>query len=103
MIVLCLNWGRKDQTPGHVDQSPKMEHHLTWDEGRLLEVNLLNKEDKPGPEETPETEVTSEGQLVVGCLGMKDAVNVWIHHTSLQMQVCCYRSQELDKNSGGSG
>ncbi len=72
-----------------------MEHHLRWDEGQHIKGY-----DKPEPEVTPETEVVSTGCLVGGSLGMKNFVNVRVHHTSLQMQVCCYRSQELGKAWG---
>ncbi len=77
-IRLSLNRGRKDQIPGSVDKSPRMEHHLRWDEGQHLKVY-----DKPEPEVTPETEVASAGCLVGGSLGMRNFVNVRVHQTSL--------------------
>ncbi len=52
---------------------------------------------------TAENAVTSAGRLVGRCLSMEDVIDVWIHETSMQVQVLRYSSQELDKNFGGSG
>ncbi len=51
---LCSKLGEENKPHGCVEQSPKMEHHLRWDKGRLIEVY-----DKPKPEMTMETEVAS--------------------------------------------
>ncbi len=72
---------------GSVNQSSDMEHNLRWDEVQLLEVY-----NKTEPEVTVESEVTSAGCLVGTCLSMENVIDVWVHQTSLQVQVCCWRS-----------
>ena len=75
--------GWKDQSTGHVGQSSQVEHYLRWDKGRLREVY-----DKTQPEVT-EIDVMGVRSLVCRRLCMEDVIDVWLHQTSLQMQVSC--------------
>ncbi len=75
-----------------------MEHYLRGNKGRLCEVD-----NEPLHEKMTETDVVSVTCLEEGSMSMEDVVYVRVHETSLQIQMSCYRSQELGKDPGGSG